>query len=207
VTRSPVRPTPAAAIALLAVAVSAGTSTAGPVFFADSSAYYALVTSIGAPATFESQPEGSLSSPYVEEGCTFNGSGLEVLTPTTTVPANPMPTSHVLAAGGPDGITITFPAIYGATNIGFDTITNRFAPPVVAIYYLDGGQLAATYALTQPPNSRGFVGIVADQPIGRLVLLSTGSDTESTCIDNVRIGDYVVPVRRTSWGHLRAHYR
>ena len=94
-------------------------------------------------------------------------------------------TSNVLTCSGNENIDMNFST--EPTAVGFDTYLNPFAPPIVSVYDLHGN-LLATYALTQAPGTKGFLGIISSVPIGKVNWNADDRGSVDTGIDNVRVG-------------------
>lgn len=143
-------------------------------------------------ATFASFAEGSQPSPFTDGGVIFSISpgstgDLAIVVPSDPNPEmNPHPVSNVLAQNGNENFDITF-AGPPPTAVGFDTYTNRFAPPIVSVFDTKDVQVG-TFVLSQAPNTLGFFGVTSNVPIGRIHWLANGGEIENTAIANVRIG-------------------
>ena len=116
---------------------------------------------------------------------------LFVATPTATagVMFSVPRANNVLTCSGNENIDMAFST--GPTAVGFDTYLNPFTPPTVSVYDVHGN-LLATHVLTQPPSTKGFLGIISAVPIGKVNWsaddrIDTGHGVD-TGIDNVRAG-------------------
>jgi hypothetical protein len=116
---------------------------------------------------------------------------------------NPTPTSKGLTGNGQDDIDLTLPA--NTLAVGFDTITNQFAPPVVTVY-APNGTVLATHTLTQAPNTYGFLGISSGASIGKVRWQGFQGHIQNTVIDNVRIA-VALPALPSTWGRLKRLYQ
>lgn len=187
---------PPVLVALVLSLLPASPAHGQVVSFADFASFNAgTLTTV--QATFEAFPvaPANLGSAIVE-GCmavSFNPSstpgggtkGIAVLD--TGSPLSPPPSSRVLSAHGNEDLTLTFGAsCLGPTAVGFETYTNGSAPPRVTI--VDSMGTITTFALTQPPNTLGFVGVISPLPIVSVRWLATQGHIADTAIDNVRVG-------------------
>ena len=97
-------------------------------------------------------------------------------------------TSNVLTGNGADQLFFAFIISgSGATAIGFDVYTNRYAAPTIRLYD-SGGSLLYDDALTQSASSFGFFGATSIAPIARVDFIAYGGEVRNAGIDNVRIG-------------------
>ena len=72
--------------------------------------------------------------------------------------------------------------------MGFDFITNRFAPPTISVFDT-ASNLIATLVVATPPVSSGFFGIVTtSEDIGSVRWLADQGGVKDTAIDNIVVG-------------------
>lgn len=182
-------------------------ATAAVTFYTDETQF---VIDTGAPvvADFNSRPPGP------NLAFTLGGVGFAAHPPLNNLfivdgsapllNTNPTPLSRGLTGNGSDDIDVTPPS--GTLALGFDTITNRFGPPVVTVYAPDSSVIA-THTLTQAPNTFGFFGVLSTTPIGKVRWLADSGQTQNTVIDDVRFTDQPTDIEATSWSRVKRLYR
>lgn len=180
---------------------------AANVTFYSSKTTFDLASSTTLQATFEgfshSVDTPGITNPYTEGGVTFSANNLYVAAPggaTVTSGDQEFPiTSNVLTVSGNEDITLTFsgPA---PTAVGFNSITNRYGPPVVSVFDT-ASVLIGSYTLTQLPTSFGFVGMTSTVGIGSVRWLADRGEIKDTAIDNIYVGQVPEPAE---WALLLA---
>lgn len=196
----------AALLVVPAFLIAAAGAALAAVTVYTSAATFTIDTNAGVVANFESRAVGATVS-FTQGGVAFAAhpplNNLYIIDGTYTN-TNPRPTSRMLTGNGADDFDLTPPA--GTYGLGFDTITNASAPPVVTVSAPDGTVLLS-YTLTQAPNTAGFVGFFSDTPIGKVRWQATGGATQNTAIDNVRITASAVPAESASFGAVKSLFR
>lgn len=145
-------------------------------------------------ATFNGRVEGATPSPVVEGSVSVSGQGLYVARPGGPADLccfSPHLTSPVLTANGNEEFDITF-GLVTPTAVGLEATTNRFVAATVSVFDLSD-TLLGSFDVPLGPNTRGFLGITACQPIGRVRWQAVGGATEDTGIDEIRVGDRTPP--------------
>ena len=163
-------------------------------------------------ATYESFSEGIHPDPVVDGNVVATrapgGDPLYVGHPGLPGDGSTLPhlQSAGLMANGNEGIDLTLTGgIYNA--VGFDTITNFGAAPVVSVFDTNDN-LVASFALPQLPNTYGFLGITADVTIARVRWFANGGEVQNTVLDNVRTGSVTtVGLRASTWAQAKNRYR
>ena len=134
----------------------------------------------------------SVGVPYTEGGVVFTAGNLYVGVPGGAIEVVrrdlefPI-TSNVLTESGNEDIVMTFlgPA---PRAMGFDFITNRFAPPTITVFDT-ATNLIATLVVATPPLSSGFFSIVTtSEDIGSVRWLADRGEIKDTAIDNIVVG-------------------
>lgn len=162
---------------------------------------FAAVATTTMEATFESRSEGNVPSPLVEGRVSVSGQALYVARPGGPADLcciSPHQESVALTADGNEEFDLTFSGTV-PTAVGLEVTTNRFHAPVVSVFDMQG-VLLGSLVVPRGPNTRGFLGIVACAPIGRLHWVSAGGETEDTAIDDIRIGFATRDI--TTWTQL-----
>jgi hypothetical protein len=163
-------------------------------------------------ATYESFSEGIHPDPVIDGAVIATrgpgGDPLYVGHPGGPGDGSTYPHLHSagLMANGNEVIDLTFSSgPHGA--IGFDTITNSYAPPTVTVFGLQDVVLAS-FVLTQAPNTYGFFGVVSDVPIGRVRWAAVGGGAENTVLDNVLLGEMLpVAIDAANWSAVKSLFR
>lgn len=192
--------TPVLGLVAVCAAFAATPSAIAQASFQNSFAAFQGLSTTTLRADFEGlHVEGNIADPYTEGGVTFSEpSNLYVALPGGAAAVKDFDapvTSNVLTVSGNEDITMTF-AGPAPTAIGFTSLTNRFAAPVVTVFDT-ANALIGTYVLTQSPSSVGFVGITSSVGIGSVHWLATRGEDKDTAIDNIYVGAVAVPEPHT----------
>ena len=133
----------------------------------------------------------SVAVPYTEGDVVFTAGNLYVAARTgAAVVVGDLEfatSSNVLTDSGNEDIVMTFlgPA---PRAMGFDFITNRFAPPTITVFDT-ASNLIATLVVATPPLSSGFFSIVTtSEDIGSVRWLADRGEIKDTAIDNIVVG-------------------
>jgi len=138
---------------------------------------------------------------------------LFVATPTATagVMFSVPRANNVLTCSGNENIDMAFST--GPTAVGFDTYLNPFTPPTVSVYDVHGN-LLATHVLTQPPSTKGFLGIISAVPIGKVNWsaddrIDTGHGVSDPILDGIVLpgATFKLTAPRTAGLNLAITYR
>jgi len=190
----------------------AASAYAGTVVVYTDAVAFLSATQTTLQATYESFSEGIHPDPVVDGNVVATrapgGDPLYVGHPDGPGDGSTLPhlQSAGLMANGNEGIDLTLTGgIYNA--VGFDTITNFGAPPVVSVFDANGN-LVDSFALTQLPNTYGFLGITSDVNIARVRWFATSGEFQNTVLDNVRTGSVAtVGLRAGTWAQAKLLYR
>ena len=184
---------------LTAAALAAALPASAAVTFYDSMAGFLGASTSTLQATFEGFSTAAdtpgIANPYTEGSVTFaHPSNLYIAVPggaAATLDFDVAPTSNVLTVSGNEDIAMSFggPA---PTAVGFTSITNQFAAPVVGVYDT-ANLLIGSYVLTQGPATIGFVGITSSVAIGRVQWVPTSGGVKDTALDNIYVGQVPEP--------------
>jgi hypothetical protein len=103
----------------------------------------------------------------------------------------PITTSQVLTASGNEIFEIDLSA-RPSTAVGFDAYLNdpQAYDSVTTMYFGATGNLIATVIDSRGPGAP-FLGVLADEPIFRIVWTAVGGDQINTGIDNLRLGSAI----------------
>ncbi len=185
--------------ALTAVALAATLPASAAVTFYDNLAGFVGASTSTLQATFEGFSTAAdtpgIANPYTEGSVTFTDpSNLYIAVAgglAATLDFDVAPTSNVLTVSGNEDIAMTF-AGPAPTAVGFTSITNQFAAPVVEVYDT-ANLLIGSYVLTQGPATIGFVGITSSVGIGRVQWVPTSGGVKDTALDNIHVGQVPEP--------------
>jgi hypothetical protein len=98
----------------------------------------------------------------------------------------PITTTSILTANG--SLNQDFSIGFGThpSAVGFDTYTNIYGAPTVAI--IGGRGLLETYSVNQDSTKIGFFGVISSEPIFEIVWTGVNNGAVNTGIDNLRTG-------------------
>ena len=108
------------------------------------------------------------------------------------------PLSRVLTVSGNEHVDLLFDD--PPTAVGFVFYANGFDPATITVELVGGEQVAWTNE--QAPDTIGYVGIVAAEPIARVNWLAVGGETINTGIDDVAWDTAVCSVDCNADGQL-----
>lgn len=172
---------------LLAVASTPGLTLAQVDFYTSKADFDAAAsTSIG--VTFEEPAWDSYVGVSGPTPRSFNGITFASLdqpnlfvAPKGQLNFGALPESRVLTVSGNENIDLTFDV--SPLAVGFVSYANGADPATVTVELAGGDEIV--WVNEQPPNSIGYVGIVASEPIVRVNWLAVSGEVINTGIDEV----------------------
>jgi hypothetical protein len=140
-------------------------------------------------------PKDTALPSFTSNGITYTGTQVSnpnvwVASPGYTNFGVPLTTSSILTSTGPEDFVIDLSA-FSYTAVSFDAYLNNLGPVVVEVY--GSGPTPMLTLIDLRGAGMWFTGYTAGEPITSIHWIAVGGEQVNTGIDNLRLGQYVVP--------------